>query len=107
MVLGILGSVLDHLLRVGRFPQLVPVEPGMAGIEVMQRARAYYSTEWTGQSFMAIGMRDGVLGKDVMEDLRGMIKGCPEAMEVPEAGHFVQEYGASIARAALTHFGLD
>ena len=52
-------------------------------------------------------MRDGVLGKDVMEDLRGMIKGCPEAMEVPEAGHFVQEYGASIARAALTHFGLD
>jgi len=92
---------------VRRFPQLVPVEPGMAGIEVMQRARAYYSTEWTGQSFMAIGMRDGVLGKDVMEDLRGMIKGCPEAMEVPEAGHFVQEYGASIARAALTHFGLD
>jgi len=96
-----------HKAGVRRFPQLVPVEPGMAGIEVMQRARAYYSTEWTGQSFMAIGMRDGVLGKDVMEELRGMIKGCPEAMEVPEAGHFVQEYGGPIARAALTHFGLD
>ena len=96
-----------HKAGVRRFPQLVPVEPGMAGIEVMQRARAYYSTEWTGQSFMAIGMRDGVLGKDVMEELRGMIKGCPEAMEVPEAGHFVQEYGGPIASAALTHFGLD
>lgn len=91
---------------VRRFPQLVPVEPGMAGIDLMKRARAFYQTEWSGESFMAIGLRDGVLGKDVMEELRGVIKGCPEAMELPEAGHFVQEYGEPIAKAALDHFGL-
>ncbi len=96
-----------HKAGVRRFPQLVPVDPGMDGIDLFERARAFWSTEWTGESFMAIGMRDGVLGKDVMEDLRGMIKGCPEAMDVAEAGHFVQEYGGPIARAALTHFGLD
>ncbi|MEM9176840.1 MAG: haloalkane dehalogenase [Myxococcota bacterium] len=91
---------------VRRFPQLVPVDPGMDGIDLFVRARAFWANEWRGESFMAIGLRDGVLGKDVMEDLRGMIKGCPEAMDVPEAGHFVQEYGGPIARAALAHFGL-
>ncbi len=91
---------------VRRFPQLVPVEPDMDGIDLMKRARAFWSTEWTGETFMAIGLRDGVLGKDVMEELRGVIQGCPEAMDVPEAGHFVQEYGGPIAKAALAHFGL-
>ena len=55
---------------------------------------------------MAIGLRYAVLGKDVMEELRGIIRGCPEAMDVPEGGHFVQEYGEPIARAALNHFGI-
>ena len=91
---------------VRRFPQLVPVDPGMDGIDLFQRARAFWSTKWTGESFMAIGLRDGVLGKDVMEELRSTIQGCPEALDVPEAGHFVQEYGGPIARAALAHFGL-
>lgn len=99
----------DNSYKAGvrRFPQLVPVEPGMAGIDLYVRARAFWSTEWTGESFMAIGLRDGVLGKDVMEELRGLIKGCPEAMDVPEAGHFIQEYGGPIAKAALARFGLD
>jgi hypothetical protein len=35
-----------------------------------------------------------------------MIKGCPPAMEVAEGGHFVQEWGAPIAEAALTRFRL-
>ena len=91
---------------VRRFPQLVPVEPGMDGTEHMIRAREFWSKTWTGESFMAIGLRDMVLGKDVMEELRGVIKGCPEAMDVPEGGHFVQEYGEPIARAALERFGL-
>jgi len=91
---------------VRRFPQLVPVEPGIAGIEHTERARAYLSNEWSGESFMAIGMRDGVLGEPVMNALRETIAGCPEPMHVPEAGHFVQEYGEPIARAALSHFAL-
>ena len=91
---------------VRRFPALVPVEPDMDGVDLYVRARAFFRETWSGESFMAIGLRDGVLGKDVMEDLRGMIRGCPEAMDVPEAGHFVQEYGRPIAEAALKHFGL-
>jgi pimeloyl-ACP methyl ester carboxylesterase len=91
---------------VRRFPQLVPVEPGMEGIEEMSRARAFWSNDWKGESFMAIGMRDGVLGEDVMEELRTVIRGCPPPMKVAEAGHFVQEYGEPIARAAIEQFGI-
>ena len=89
-----------------RFPQLVPVEPGMAGIEHCERARKFWANDWQGESFMAVGTRDGVLGEDVMAELRGTIRGCPEPMLVPEAGHFVQEYGEPIAKRALAHFGI-
>jgi len=91
---------------VRRFPQLVPVEPGMDGVEVGQRARKFWSNDWDGDSFMAVGLRDGVLGGPVMRELRDTIRGCPEPMEIPEAGHFVQEYGEPIARRALAHFGI-
>jgi haloalkane dehalogenase len=89
---------------VRRFPQLVPVEPGMAGIEHCTRARTFLAKEWTGASFMAIGLRDPVLGKDVMEELRATIRGCPPALELAEAGHFVQEWGDVVAKAALASF---
>lgn len=92
---------------VRRFPQLVPVEPGMDGIELNQRARKFWSNDWSGESFMAIGLRDGVLGEPVMDELRSVIRGCPAPMKLTEAGHFVQEYGEPIAEAALQHFGLD
>jgi pimeloyl-ACP methyl ester carboxylesterase len=92
---------------VRRFPQLVPVEPGMEGAECGERARRYLANEWRGESFMAIGLRDPVLGKPVMEELRGVIRGCPPALEIPEGGHFVQEWGEPIARAALAAFGLS
>jgi hypothetical protein len=55
---------------------------------------------------MAVGLKDAVLGGPVMADLRKRIRGCPEAMEIPEAGHFVQEYGEEIAKRALSHFGI-
>jgi len=91
---------------VRRFPQLVPVEPGMGGIAEGVRAREFWSQDWKGESFMAVGLRDAVLGGPVMKELHGLIRGCPEPMEVPEAGHFVQEYGEPIARRALEHFGI-
>jgi hypothetical protein len=39
-----------------------------------------------------------------MEALRAMIRGCPPALVLPEAGHFVQEWGRPIAEAALASF---
>jgi len=53
---------------------------------------------------MAIGDADPVLGPAVMESLRSMIAGCPAAMIVEGGGHFVQEWGEPIARAALASF---
>ena len=38
--------------------------------------------------------------------LRKLIRNCPAPMEVAEGGHFVQEWGEDIARAALKSFGL-
>jgi pimeloyl-ACP methyl ester carboxylesterase len=91
---------------VRRFPQLVPVEPGMEGIEIGERARRFFANDWQGESFMAIGLQDPVLGKPVMEELRSVIRGCPEPLELPQAGHFVQEWGEEVARAGLQAFGL-
>jgi len=89
---------------VRRFPELVMVAPDMAGVDVSLRARDWWQNEWAGESFMAIGMQDPVLGPPQMQRLRQVIRGCPEALEVGEGGHFVQEHGEQIARAALASF---
>ncbi len=88
-----------------KFPALVPVSPDMDGVEVSRKAAKFWSEEWTGDSFMAIGMQDPVLGPPAMRSLQKLIKGCPEPMEIADGGHFVQEWGEPVARAALEAFG--
>ncbi|MBT6098159.1 MAG: haloalkane dehalogenase, partial [Marinovum sp.] len=90
---------------VRRFPQMVMTEPHMQGVDVSKAALKYLSAEWAGENYMAIGMQDPVLGPDIMYALHGKIKNCPPPMEIPDGGHFVQEWGAEIATAALTHWG--
>jgi pimeloyl-ACP methyl ester carboxylesterase len=87
------------------FPKLVMTDPGMEGIDVSREAAAFWSNAWRGQTFMAYGAKDPVFSLDAMQKLRSQIHGCPEPMIVPDAGHFVQEWGAAIAEAALRHFG--
>ena len=53
---------------------------------------------------MAVGMKDPVLGPTVMAALRQQIRGCPAPLEIPDGGHFVQEWGRGIAEAAVTAF---
>tara|TARA_R110002072_G_scaffold269868_3_gene429696 strand:+ start:253309 stop:254253 length:945 start_codon:yes stop_codon:yes gene_type:complete len=91
---------------VRRFPNLVPDNPDADGAAISRQARDWWSTQWQGQSFMAIGMRDPVLGAPVMHNLRKIIRGCPAPLEVAAAGHFVQEHGQEIARQALESFAL-
>lgn len=92
---------------VRRFPHLIATTPDAPGVATSQRAAQFWSREWTGDSFMAIGMRDKMLGPDVMNMMRGVINGCPDPLEIAEGGHFVQESGgALIAERALAHFGL-
>jgi haloalkane dehalogenase/tRNA(adenine34) deaminase len=91
---------------VRRFPAMVPDNPEAPGAAISRRAREWLKTEWSGETFMAIGMQDPVLGPPVMQHLRKLINGCPEPLEIPEAGHFVQEWGGVVARNALESFGL-
>lgn len=86
------------------FPALVPVEPGMEGVDISMAAAKYWSEDWQGKSFMAIGMADPVLGAPAMMSLHKLIRGCPPPMEIEDGGHFVQEWGEPIARAALAYF---
>jgi pimeloyl-ACP methyl ester carboxylesterase len=97
----------DRRYRAGvrRFPALVPVTPDMEGADLSQRAAAFFRERWNGASFMAIGLQDPVLGAPVMQALARTIRGCPAPLELPEAGHFVQEHGEAVARAALARFG--
>lgn len=89
---------------VRRFPQIVPDRPDADGAALSRGAREWLRTEWNGQSFMAVGMRDPVLGPPTMTHLRKQIRNCPPPLELPEAGHFVQEWGDEVAAKALAAF---
>jgi haloalkane dehalogenase len=90
---------------VRRFPDIVPVAADMEGADTSRRAAEFLRTRWAAPSLMFVGMRDPVLGPQVMRRLRTMIRGCPEPVELAEAGHFVQEWGEDVARRALRVFG--
>ena len=90
---------------VRRFPNLVPDRPDADGAELSRRARDWWRSQWRGQAFMAIGMKDPVLGPSVMHGLRKLIHGCPAPYEHADAGHFAQEWGEDIARRALSAYG--
>jgi len=93
-----------HRAALRAFPPLVPEFPDSEGAAVSREARAFWRERWQGRSFMAIGQQDPVLGEPVMRALREHIRGCPEPMLLPQAGHFVPEHGEAVARAALAHF---
>jgi pimeloyl-ACP methyl ester carboxylesterase len=86
---------------VRRFPNLVPDHPDAEGAALSRRAREWFRSEWSGTTFMAIGMQDPVLGPPVMRALARDIRHCPPPLEVVDGGHFLQEWGASVAERAL------
>lgn len=90
---------------VRRFPQIVPDRPDAEGADISRTARQWLKTEWMGKTFMAVGMQDPVLGPPAMAHLQKQIKNCPPPLELPQAGHFVQEWGEEVARKALEAFG--
>ncbi len=96
----------DQTYKAGvrRFPQLVPLDASDPFAVLSRQARDWWSKDWRGQSFMAVGMADPVLGPAVMAELAKSISGCPPPMEIEGGGHFVQEWGEPIARAALAQF---
>ena len=85
------------------FPDLAMVEPEMEGVAEALAALRFWADDWSGQSFMAIGAKDPDEG--AMKAIRATIRGCPEPMILSEVGHFVQEHGEAVVRAALLLFG--
>ena len=88
------------------FPNLVPDGADAPGAATSREAAAFWQQRWAGDSFMAIGEQDPVLAGAPMLALQQSIRGCPAPLRVPEGGHFLPEWGAPIALAALQHFGL-
>jgi tRNA(adenine34) deaminase len=93
-----------HRAALRAFPALVPEHVDDDGAAVSRKARDFWQNDWQGRSLMAIGQQDPVLGEPVMRALHSQIRGCPEPLLLPQAGHFVQEHGESIAQAAVRHF---
>ena len=89
---------------VRRFPDLVPDNPDAPGAALSREARAWWENDWEGQSLMAVGMKDPVLGLPVMLELHRCIRNCPPPIEIPDGGHFLQEWGKLVAKAALRQF---
>ena len=83
------------------FPNLVPDRPDAPGAAISRQARDWWMNSWKGESFMAIGATDPVLGVPVMNALRKIIRNCPEPYVHAKGGHFLQEWGEDIAAEAL------
>ena len=83
------------------FPNLVPDAPDAPGAALSRQARDWWASAWKGETFMAIGAKDPVLGPPVMHALRKLIRNCPAPYVHAEGGHFLQEWGEDIAREVL------
>ena len=90
----------EYKAGVRTFPALVPTSPDMDGVDVSRQALQWWSNEFAGESFMAIGEADPVLAT-VMPLIHEKIRGCPPPLVLADAGHFVQEWGEEVAHAAL------
>ena len=86
------------------FPERVPADPGDDGAGLSCAARSFWRDQWQGRSLMVVGAQDPVLGLATMQALRQELRGCPEPVVLPAAGHFVQEHGETIAARAVEYF---
>ena len=93
-----------HRAATRAFPAMVPDSVQADGAGISRDARNFWQNQWTGQTLMAIGAADPVLGEPSMRALQKTIRHCSEPLVLPEAGHFVQEHGESIAAAAVKFF---
>ena len=83
---------------------MVPEFENSDGAAISRLAREFWRDRWNGQTMMAIGCKDPVLGEPVMHKLQQLIRGCPPPLLIDQAGHFVQERGEPIAQAAVKYF---
>lgn len=93
-----------HRAATRAFAPMVPEFLDSDGADISRQASNFWRNRWNGQTMMAIGRQDPVLGLPVMRELQHLIHNCPEPMIIDDAGHFVQELGEPIAQAAIQYF---
>lgn len=93
-----------HRAALRAFPPMVPDHPDADGAATSRAAAQFWRGQWSGRSLLAVGAQDPVLGVPVMAELQRLVRGCPEPLVLAQAGHFVQEHGEVVARAALQAF---
>ena len=93
-----------HRAALRAFPPMVPEFEDSDGAAISREARDFWQHRWSGKTFMAVGEQDPVLGLPVMRGLQKLIRGCGEPMLLAQAGHFVQEHGEPVAKAAVDFF---
>ena len=87
---------------VRRFPPMVPEKYDDPGAAISRKAREWWKRSWQGDTRMAIGARDPVLGPPVMRALREILRNCPEPLVIENGGHFLQEWGDEVAKWFLS-----
>lgn len=98
----------DARYRAGmrRFPFLVMTDPDMEGVQISRRAARWWAEDFQGDSFMALGAQDKLIPPWLMGRMREILGIARAPLELPDAGHFVQElHGAQVAQAALAAWG--
>ena len=93
-----------HRAALRAFPPMVPEFADSDGAAVSRQARAFWREQWNGQTLMAVGAQDPVLGPPVMRALQQTIRDCPPPLVLEQTGHFVQEHGEAVAQAAVGYF---
>jgi len=93
-----------HRAATKAFPAMVPDTPSADGAAVSRLAQDFWQHQWLGQTLMAVGAQDPVLGLSVMKQLQATIRGCGEPLVLEQGGHFVLEHGQAIAKWAVQHF---
>ncbi|MFY3384975.1 tRNA adenosine(34) deaminase TadA [Paracidovorax sp. MALMAid1276] len=86
------------------FPERVPAAADDPGAALSRAARDFWRHQWQGQSLVVVGAQDPVLGLPTMRALQNALRGCPEPLVLPHAGHFVQEHGEAVAARAVEYF---
>ena len=92
---------ITYKAAVRTFPKLV-----WETFQTSKKAQEFLTNDWSGDTFMAIGMKDFYIGGPPMHFLRKFIKNCPQPLELEEGDHFLQEWGDVVAKEALKSFGL-
>jgi tRNA(adenine34) deaminase len=93
-----------HRAATRAFAAMVPDHPDADGAAISRQARNFWETRWSGKTLMAVGLQDPVMGAQQMGQLERTIRGCAPPVMLSESGHFVPEWGESLARMAIHFF---